>query len=790
MNIEMINKHIDLQMKSWRLSGKKEWALLVHCISLLCLLTACSTTRNLPKGEVLYTGQKKMEIKNEAKDRAGEETMTELSAALSTPPNNSILGSSTLRFPLPYGLWIYNAFVNHQKGMGKWIFKAFAGKPVLISTVNPAIHAKAGTNLLHDYGFFNGTVGYKILPDTKNPKKAKIQYLVDMKNPYLIDTIMYERFSADLLKTLQAGEQRTLLHKDRQFNVITLDEERTRLSTLLRNRGYYYYRPDYFSFLADTTLVSGKVAMKIVPKSGLPKEALRRWSIGNVSVRLYGVNGEVPNDSLVYKDLSIYYRDKLKVRPAVLYKQLRFQPAQTYSYIRHTRTQERMTQLGMFRYVEMNYTPRDSTDTCDVMNVEIKTAYDLPLDGELNLNVTTKSNDQTGPGASLSVTKRNLFGGGENLTLGVRGSYEWQTGSQAGQNSSLMNSYELGVSASLAIPKILFPRLGKKDYDFPASTTFNVYATQLNRAKYFNILSFGGDVTYVFKPTRVSKHTVVPFKLTFNVLRDTTALFNAIASENRALYLSLSNQFIPSMSYTYTYDNIARRNMRNRLWWETTVTSAGNITSCIYRLFGRDFGEQKDLLGASFAQFLKLNSEARYTWKIDKNQSLATRLAGGVIYSYGNSDVAPYSEQFYVGGANSIRAFTVRSIGPGSYQPASDSKYSYIDQTGDIKFEANVEYRFRIIQDLHGAIFLDAGNVWLLRDDADRPGAKFRLKGLTDEIALGTGAGLRYDLSFLVVRLDCGVGIHVPYQTSRKGYYNIPNFKDGLGWHLAIGYPF
>jgi len=589
---------------------------------------------------------------------------------------------------------------------------------------------------------------------------------------------------------LQAGQQRTLLHVGKQFNVITLDEERTRLSSLLRNRGYYYYRPDYFSFLADTTLVPGKISMKIVPKAGVPKEALRKWNVGDIAVHLNGVYGEAPNDSMMYKDLKIYYYDKLKVRPDVLYKQLRFHPSQTYSYFRDTRTQERITQLGMFRYVEMNYTPRDSTDACNVLNVNIRTAYDLPLDGELDLNITTKSNDQTGPGASFSVTRKNLFGGGENLTLGLKGSYEWQTGAQNTDNGSLMNSYEYGVSASLFIPRVLFPRLGKKDYDFPASTTFNLYADQLNRARFFKILAFGGDATYVFNPTRTSKHTIIPFKLKFNVLQSTTHLFDSIANENKSLYLSLNNQFIPSMSYTYTYDTSGRRNARNRLWWETTLTSAGNITSCIYRAFGKSFSEQKDLLGAPFAQFMKINSELRYTWNIDKNQSLATRVAGGLIYSYGNSDVAPYSEQFYVGGANSIRAFTIRSLGPGSYHPAADNKYAYIDQTGDIRLEANMEYRFRIIQDLHGAVFMDAGNVWLLREDATRPGGRFQWKGLADEIAVGTGAGLRYDLSFLVIRVDCGVALHLPYATSRKGYYNIPKFKDGLGWHLAIGYPF
>lgn len=163
---------------------------------------------------------------------------------------------------------------------------------------------------------------------------------------------------------------------------------------------------------------------------------------------------------------------------------------------------------------------------------------------------------------------------------------------------------------------------------------------------------------------------------------------------------------------------------------------------------------------------------------------------GGVAKAYGNASVVPYSEQFYVGGANSIRAFTIRSIGPGCYHPADDNKYSYIDQTGDIKLEANVEYRFNIWGGLYGAVFLDAGNVWLFDYDELRPGAEFTLKNFHENIALGTGVGVRYDLDILVLRLDMGIGLHAPYDTGKEGYYNIPTFGKGLGFHFAIGYPF
>jgi outer membrane protein assembly factor BamA len=280
--------------------------------------------------------------------------------------------------------------------------------------------------------------------------------------------------------------------------------------------------------------------------------------------------------------------------------------------------------------------------------------------------------------------------------------------------------------------------------------------------------------------------------LTFNVLRSPSEEFLAIAAVNPALYISLRDQFIPAMEYTYTYDNASVRRVKNPLWWQSSVTSAGNLTSAVYSAFGQPFGQRdKRLMGVPFAQFLKLETEFRRLWKVNRNSNVAYRAAVGTLFTYGNATVAPYNEQFYVGGANSIRAFTVRSIGPGGYHPA-EGRYSYLDQTGTFRFEANVEYRFRIFKSIWGATFVDAGNVWLLRRDESRPNSQLRLKTFPKQIALGTGAGLRYDMDILVFRLDLGIPLHLPYDDAAgNGYYNVTgSFFRNLGIHFAIGYPF
>lgn len=761
-------------------------------VTLGLLLSACSTTRNLPEGEVLYTGIEEIKVENADESKAGEATMDEIEAALAYPPNNALLGSSSLRVPFPFGLWVYNAFVNKEGKLGKWIFRKLAAKPVLISTVNPEVRVKVARNLLNEYGYFQGESAFEVIPDEKNPRKAKLAYTITMNHPYTLDSVEYVhiRHRADSLIDATAGER--LLRTGDPFNVVRLQAERERISSMLRDNGYYYFRPDFITYQADTTLVPGRVTLRVAPKESLPRTALRTWRLGDISVWLNGYNNEPPTDSVRYKNLTVHYEGKLRVRPSVLYKRLYLKPGDLYSQRAQERTQTALARLGIFRYTELSYAPRDTTRRQDTLDLRVNAAYDLPLDGELELNVTAKSNDQVGPGAVFSVTKRNIFGGGETFGVKLRGSYEWQTGNKLDDNSSKINSYELGLSTTLTFPRVLFPAWGRRDMDMPAATTFRLYADQMNRARFFKLLAFGGEAAYEFQPSATSRHSVTPFKLAYNLLQRTTAEFDSITNVNRALKESLQDQFVPSVSYTYTYDDSPLTDRAHHLWWQASVTQAGLVVNGLYALAGERFGKEgKKLLGNPFAQFLKGTLEARYDYDLGKKQHLVGRVMAGAIYSYGNARTSPYNEQFYIGGANSIRAFTIRSIGPGRYyQNSADNQYAYIDRTGDIKFEANLEYRFPILGDLHGATFLDCGNIWLLRQDEGRPGGQLKWGSFLNDLALGTGFGLRYDLSFIVIRFDVGIGLHLPYDTGKKGYYNIPRFKEGMGYHFAIGYPF
>lgn len=269
----------------------------------------------------------------------------------------------------------------------------------------------------------------------------------------------------------------------------------------------------------------------------------------------------------------------------------------------------------------------------------------------------------------------------------------------------------------------------------------------------------------------------------------TTNSFDSIMQANPAVALSFESQYIPEISYTYTWDKFFEREKINGLNFTFTVTEAGNVFDGIYRLCGVK-GEKK-LFGTPFSQFVKGQAQLIYNRRLVRgsDQWLVSRVLIGAAHAYGNSSQVPYSEQFYIGGANSIRAFAVRSLGPGSYRPPKEMQNGYFDQTGTFKFELNSEYRFPIISILHGAVFVDAGNIWLLKNDPQRPGGQIKAKNFFKELALGTGVGLRVDLGMIVIRGDLGYGLHAPYYNGTPHYFNIKP-KNAFAFHLAIGYPF
>lgn len=763
------------------------------CLMIFLALTfvSCSTTRNISEKDQLFIGLTKIEYNNYDKGQDDEHfatTKEEIEASLATAPNGALFGSSYYRTPFPYGLWIWNAFSGSKNKIAQWITKTFGKAPVLMRQVNPELRASVAQSVLRNHGYMNGSVSYKIVQQ-KNPKKAKIGYTVNVGRLFTVDTLEYINFPKTADSLINLTLDNALIKPGTPLDASIMDAERNRISTIFRNNGYYFYQPGFASYLADTTAIPGKAKLRLQMASNLPAMTRRKWYIGNIRIDIKKQFMEQLKDSFSHRYFTVRFNGKRPpIRSRIILADLKLRPRQQFSYDKYMESSNKINGSGLFSSVEFNFVPRDTTGRSDTLDLNLSCTFGKPYDFYIETNYKNKINGRHGPELVVGFTKRNAFRGGEKLDINLHGSYEWEQGGNVNGTGGNTNSYEYGADASIEFPRLIVPFLKRRRYFTTPSTSAKIAMNVLNRPDYFKMHTFSAEWTYKWQRSDRWLHELSPLTLQYQKLNRTTAKFDSILYVNPYLQTSMQDVFIPKIRYTLTYSSAMRS--RNPLVWETTFTESGNILSLGYMAAGNKWSTPyKQLFSNPYAQFLKLETDVSKTWALGEKSQFVAHINAGIIYSYGNSRTAPYSEQFYVGGANSIRAFAVRSIGPGSYT-TDVSRLSYLDQTGDIKLQLNLEYRFNIFGSLYGAAFIDAGNVWALRDDGYRTGAQFKLKNVLKETALGTGVGIRYDLDFLVLRLDWGVGLHVPYETGKSGFYNIPKFKDGQAIHLAIGYPF
>ena len=777
------------------------------------LFAGCSSTSALKDGEQLFTGLKPIEYVGKEEGSYVDTVKEEMEYALASAPNGALLGSSYYRTPFPVRLWIWNAFSQSEGGLAKWITKVFGSKPKLMSNVNPQLRAQVAEHQLDKYGYFNAKVGYDVITQT-NPKEAKVAYKIDLGHLWTLDTLSYLNFPAHGKQLIDSTMSSALIRKGSPFNVSKLEQERQRLTRLFRNNGYYYYQNGYASYLADTLAVPGKVQMRLVMADSIDSMATRQWYIGNININFRKQMMEEMTDSFVRRYLSFrYVGKKMPIRAGVVLRELKLRPRQLYQVDNETAAKQGLQSMGLFSYTNLQFTPRSTqvvdslghVEHRDTLDANIDLVFDKPYDFYVEANAKAKTPGRVGPELVVGLTKRNAFRGGEKLDINLHGSHEWQTIQGQGGSSSKINSYEYGSDVSLQFPNIITPwnafrtmaqnerrfrsgHMPRRYYGTP-TTTVKAAMNVINRAGFFRRHVVSGELTYDWATSYQHHHSFSPLILSYEYMNATTAKFDSILSNNMYVSTSMQDRFIPKMSYTYTYKS--PRTYLSPIVWTTTVSEAGNLVSLGYMAAGKKWNDKdKMLFKNDYSQFVKVETDFVKYWRINDNSTLVGHLDAGVIWSYGNSSQAPYTEMFYVGGANSIRAFSVRGIGPGKqdYSVLGD-KYANVMRTGDIKLQANLEYRPRLYGDLYGALFIDAGNVWM-KDDALSDYGKFRFGDFYKQLAWGTGVGLRYDIGMFVVRVDWGIGLHLPYDTDKKGFYNIPSFKKAQSLHLAVGYPF
>lgn len=794
---------------------------LLYIILILALvITSCSSTSSLEADDMLYIGMRKIQYSNYVESKHFADTKSELDVALAHAPNKAFFGSPYIRFPFPYDVWIWNACGDKQDFLSKWAKKAFGNPPVLLADANPALHSTVAETVLQNNGYFRGKIDYDIIKSgigtTKRDsvpreRKAKIAYKVDMGPLFTLDSISYTGFTDEERRIILADS--SLLRKGDPFSIATLDEERTRIYKALREYGYYFYRPEYCSYLADTLKVEGKVQLRLHKNDSLPDEVSRKWVLGRTKLSLRREISEQLTDSVSRRFLTINYGGKKPpMRPRVLLPDVRLRPGDLFSQSELDESVMRLTTKGVFSSIEFDFKPRynpDGSIRCindtvqqttrsgkdrsgaGVLDMSIDCTLDKPFDLTLQGNFVQKTSGRGGPGIGFSFGKRNAFRGGEMLSFNLGASVDFPIGEKV---TDAAVNYDVLGDVTLDMPRMLLPNFIKPNrhwYSMP-TTTLRASFECIFRSGFYRRNIFSAELTYNFRPTETVRHTFSPLKVDYSFIAHHTDKMDSLLETTTYMHLLFRDNFVPKMRYTFDYTS--PRKYRNPISLSMSITESGNIANLLMMAAGKGSWntKEKEMFSVPVSQFLKLEVDWTKTWMIGRKSKVVAHAYGGYIHSYGNASLSPSTEMFYMGGANDLRGFATRSVGPGSLH--SDDHYiQYAASLGDIKLMGNIEYRPHLVGSLYGALFIDAGNCWREQGNDDHfggPNTSLVAARFLDNIAVDAGIGLRYDLDFFVLRIDWGFIVHAPYDTGNSGYFNTPRFSKAQCLNFAIGYPF
>ncbi|MDD3108148.1 MAG: hypothetical protein PHV49_02925 [Alistipes sp.] len=521
-------------------------------ILLLTLLgVGCSTTRHIPSGDALYTGVRHIRIAaDSANPPLALAVKSAVKAPLSVAPNNSLF-KPYLRTPLPLGLWIYNGFyTTHTKGFRAWVFRKFSKPPVLLSSVQPQLRIHYVRELLAEYGYFEAQTGYTLLP-RHNPHKVKLNYWIRAGMPWHYHSVTYPTLSPAMDSVTAALWPLSPLKAGNLYNADSLVAERNRVALRLRNAGYYYFQPDFLTYLADSSQADRRVALRMILRPGVPEPALQPYRIAQVTVQLHTPSSHAHPDTLSWQNGALLYQPPLRLRLRRLERLSTLRPGALLSVDSLNITLLNLNRLGIFSSVTASLPPLDSVDVAGALPIVIHATLNRPIQSDLETDFTAKSNRFLGPGLSWKVSHNNLFGGGERLTVGLKASYEWETRSNKSSHSAALNSYELGIDASLLSGQLWAPARWRNRLP-DASSEVRLGVDLLNRPRFFRLAAFDIGLTYRFSTSSRSTHALSLCQVSYNHMIHTTVAFDSTMTANPAIALSFRDQLIPTWSYTDT----------------------------------------------------------------------------------------------------------------------------------------------------------------------------------------------------------------------------------------------
>ena len=736
------------------------------CWILVCMMglfSSCSTTRYVPEGEYLLN-KVRLEVEG---DRQRDVNVATLKNYVKQSPNSRLF--SLFRTSLAtYSL--------SGRDTSKWVnrmLRSIGEAPVIYDSLLTLRSCRELQQELRNEGFMIARVTSEV---SKHGKKANVRYKIFPGEPFFVSSLNYDIKDEQIANMLKwSGDSlKRLLHVGMRLDIDKLDAERKRLTSFLNNQGYFRFHKEYIRYSADT--IMGSRGVELTLHLGLYRQSNKTDTLHTRFVinDIHYISGD-PGDTIVH------------LRKKVLQECTYLTSGEPYSGAKLQSTYNHFGRLQAVKYT--NISLRQLPDT-NLLNCNITLQNNKPSTISFQPEGTNTSGDL---GAAMSVTyqNRNLFRGSEVLSVELRGAFEAIKGLEG--YSSQENFVEYSMETRLMFPRFIIPFFGKNaTHSMDATSEVSLRYDIQNRPEFHRrVLSSGLRYKWHF-PQHRARYQIDLLDLDYVFMPWISGTFRSeyLESENSRnaiLRYNYEDLFITKIGFGYSYST-------NSFAIKTNAETSGNVLhlfSKAAKLEKNDLGQYL-LFHIAYAQYMKGDMDLTKSFQIDLNNQLVFHLGLGIAYPYGNSRMLPFEKRYFSGGANSVRGWSVRSLGPGSYKE-KDGRINFINQTGDMKLDMNVEYRTHLFWKLGGALFVDAGNIWTLKDNPDQENGQFHFNTFISQIAASYGVGIRFNFDYFILRFDLGMkAVNPAFREEGEQHYPLlhPRFSRDYAFHFAVGMPF
>lgn len=769
--------------------------LIAMTLATVTLLCSCASTKHVPDGQLLLD---KVKINILDKDNAKDLNKQELTNYLRQTENHKVLGGLKMQ------LAIYNiSGKDSSNWFNKWIRRVGTPPVIYDSTLTTASENQLQRALINK-GYLKNTVTSNVTLKPEK-KKAQVEYNITLNKPYLIRSIAYD-IPNDSLREIILGDttdfpikcQSALDHKK-------LDDERELIVQRLRNKGYYAFNKNYITFVADTAAGSHDVDLTLalsdktqdlphMPHIDTHRQFYVRDVIFVTSYDAVNMQNGVYGDSTSYNGITVLYGEDRYIDKAILDENCFIRPGTIYNANDVDRTYKALGRLGIIKYINIDMKAVGEVDGHLLLDAYILLNRDKSQTISFSLEGTNSEGD-LGFGIGADYQHRNIFKGSEILNVKFKASYESLSGDLSGLINDNYSEYSGDVG--ITFPKFKMPFLRESfKRRIQASTEFMTSFNYQERPEYTRIIAGGGWKYIWSERNNQMRHTFNLIDLSYVYLPKSKINF-LDSITNPLLRYSYENHLIMRMGYTFYKTNRRATNPLTTVFQDNIYTvrasaeTAGNLLYGISHLIGqkREADDSYKVVGTRYSQYVKLDGDFAITHYINQRSSLAMHAGFGIAVPYGNSTVLPFEKRFYSGGANSVRGWGVRTLGPGSFD-GKKAQNSFIYQCGDIRLDLNLEYRCKLFWVLELGAFIDCGNVWTIKEYENQPGGVFKFSKFFEQLALSYGLGLRMDFTYFLVRFDLGMKAHNPASGQEHWPLVHPSLKRDAELHFSIGYPF